>query len=287
MKINESEFHLSDNEKIIRNYECTERFRLLGSVVLGYLTVTNKRIVYHSQAKSLTGSSAILSEVALDDFSGLRTSISSTFNWIFFFLFCIVMYILTFTLISIFPRFLTGWFMIVLLMVPYTVSFLFEKNILSEEFKQQFLRSINELPGSNILRKKDRVYYLGLFRILFWSGIALAAWNIVRNSFLSQFAILSLPLLTVVYYYVYRAIFGRVRSFNLTISSRSPKNAGITIPGNPLGLFLGGDAAVQSLYSGPGRDAEQIVRELGALLTDIRQMGDLGIQKWSSLDRSP
>ena len=117
--------------------------------------------------------------------------------------------------------------------------------------------------------------------MLFWIGIALAAWNIIKSSLLAPFAILSLPLLAVVYYFIYRAIFGRVRSFNLTISSRSPKNAGITIPGSPLGLFLGGDAAVQSLYSGPGRDADQIVRELGAMLTDIRQMGDLGIQKWT------
>ena len=277
----ESNFHLSDNESIVRNYECTKRFRLLGEAVMGYLTVTNKRIVYHSQAKSITGSSAIISEVALDDFSGLSTSISSTFNWILFIIFCTVMYFLTFLLISIFPRFLTGWFMAFLLMVPYIISFLFEKNILSQEFQQQFLRSINELPGSDFLRKRDRAYYLGLFRMLFWFGVALAAWNIVKSSFMIPFAILSLPLLAVVYYFIYRAIFGRVRSFNLTISSRSPKNAGITIPGNPLGLFLGGDAALQSLYSGPGEDAEQIVRELGALLTDIRQMGDLGIQKWT------
>ena len=88
MNTNETGFYLSDNEQIIRNYECTKRFRLLGPAVIGYLTITNKRIVYHSHAKSLTGSSAVLSEVALDDFSGLRTSISSSFNWIFFLLFC-------------------------------------------------------------------------------------------------------------------------------------------------------------------------------------------------------
>jgi hypothetical protein len=91
---------------------------------------------------------------------------------------------------------------------------------------------------------------------------------------------LTFIVLLVVYYFIYRAIFGRINSFRLTISSRSAKNAGITIPGNPIGLYLGGDAAVQSLYSGPGKDAEQIVSELGALLTDIRQLGNLGIQKW-------
>jgi len=282
MNAKEPEFHLSDNEQIVRNYECTKRFRLLGPVVIGYLTITNKRIVYHSQAKSLTGSSAIVSEVALDDFSGLSTSISSSFNWIFFFIFCLIMYSVTFVLFSIFSFLLSGWFIAILLLMPYLFGLLFEKNILSKEFQQQFLGSIYQFPGSEFLRKKDRTYYMGLFRLFFWFGVALFTWNIVQSSGLIQYSILTFLLLAIVYYLIYRAIFGRINSFSLTISSRSPKNAGITIPGNPLSLLLGGDAAVQSLYAGPGKDAEKIISELGALLTDIRQLGDMGIQKWST-----
>lgn len=277
----ESNFHMSDNEQIVRNYECTKRFRLLGPAVIGYLTITNKRIVYHSQAKSLTGSSAVISEVALDDFSGLSTSISTSFNWIFFFLFCLIMYPITLFSFSIFSLFLSGWFIGILLMMPYAFGFLFEKNILSREFQNQFLRSISQIPGGDILTRKDRTFYMGLFRLFFWFGVALLTWNIVQGLGLIQFSPLTFFLLAVVFYFIYRAIFGRMNSFRLAISSRSPKNAGITIPGNPVGLILGGDAAVQSLYSGPGKDAEQIVSELGALLTDIRQMGDLGIQKWT------
>src|SRR5258706_7333801 len=153
MNIKESEFQLSDNERVVRNYECPKRFRLLAPAVIGHLTITNKRIVYHSQVRSLTGSSAVVSEVALDDFSGLRASISSSFNWIFFLIFCLIMYFATFLFVSVFPRFLTGWFIGFLLMVPYLFSLFFEKNILSQEFKQQFLRSINEIPGSEILRQ--------------------------------------------------------------------------------------------------------------------------------------
>ena len=275
-----SEFHLSDNEQVVRNYECTKRFRLLGPAVIGYLTITNKRIVYHSEAKNITGSSALVSEVALDDFSGLSTSISSSFNWIFFLIFCLVMYFATFVVFSILSFLQVGWIMGVILMLPYLFALLFEKNILSQEFRQQIFNSIDQIPGSEILRKRDRAYYMGLFRLFFWGGVALVTWNIVQSTGLIQFSPLAFLVLAVVYYFIYRVIFGRIRSFNLTISSRSPKNAGITIPGNPIGLLLGGDAAVQSLYSGPGQDAEQIVRELGALLTDIRQLGDLGIQKW-------
>lgn len=277
----DSEFHLSDNEQIVRNYECTKGFGLLGPAVIGYLTITNRRIVYHSQAKTLAGSSALVSEVALDDFSGLRTSISSSFNWIIFLIFCLFMYVATFFIFSIFSFLRSGLLISILLMIPYLFGLLFEKNILSKEFQQQFLEGIQQIPGSDFLGKKDRSYYMGLFRLFFWFGVALLAWNIVQSLGLIQFSILAFLLLAVVYYLIYRAIFGRINIFSLTISSRSPKNAGITIPGNPLSLLLGGDAAVQSLYSRPGNDAEQIVRELGALLTDIRQMGDLGIQKWT------
>ncbi len=269
-----SNFHLSDNEQIVRNYECTKRFRLLGTPVMGYLTITNKRIVYHSQAKSLSGSSAIISEVALDDFSGLSTSISSSFNWIIFLIFCLIMYPITLFMFSILSLILVGWFIGILFMLPYSFGFLFEKNILSQEFQQQFLGSINQIPGGDILKRKDHTFYMGLFRLFFWFGVALVTWNIVQGLGLIQFTPLTFLLLAVVFYFIYRAIFGRLKSFRLTISSRSPKNAGITIPGNPLGLLLGGDAAVQSLYSGPGKDAEQIVSELGALLTDIRQLGE-------------
>lgn len=277
----EYDFHLSDNEQIVRNYECTKRFRLLGPAISGYLTITNKRIVYHSQAKSFTGSSAIISEVALDDFSGLSTSISTSFNWIFFLIFCLIMYPITLFFFSIFSLLLAGWIIGILLMMPYAFAFLFERNIFSQEFQNQFLGSIDQIPGGDILKRRDRTFYLGMFRLSFWFGFALVTWNIVQSLGLIQFTPLAFLLLAVVYYFIYRAIFGRMNSFRLAISSRSPKNAGITIPGNPVGLILGGDAAVQSLYSGPGRDAQQIVRELGALLTDIRQMGDLGIQKWT------
>jgi len=280
MNAKELEFHLSDNEQIVRNYECTQRLRFLGPAVIGYLTITNKRIVYHSQAKSLTGSSAVVSEVALDDFSGLRTSISSSFNWIFFLIFCLIMYFVTFLLFSVFSLLLSGWFIAILLVVPYLFGLLFEKNILSQEFQQQFLGGIYQIPGSEFLRKRDRAYYMGVFRLFFWFGVALITWNIVQSSALIQYSMLTFLILAVVYYLIYRAIFGRIKSFNLVISSRSPKNAGITIPGHPISLLLGGDAAVQSLYSGPGKDAEQLVSELGAILTDIRQLGDLGIQKW-------
>lgn len=285
MNANQMEFHLSDNEHVVRNYECTRRTRFFSAPVIGYLTITNKRVVYHSQAKSLNGSSAIVSELPLDDVSGVSTSISASFNWFFFGIFCVIMYFATFLLTSFLPSFLTGWGMSVVLLLPYLIVLLFEKNILSNEIQQQFLQNINNLPGSDFLRAKDRHYYMGVFRFVFLIGLALLAWNIVERTRYIQFSFITFILLGVAYFGIYRAIFSRIRSFNLAITSRSPKNAGIVIPGNPLSLFLGGDtAAIQSLYAGPGQDAERVVSEIGAVLTDIRQMGDLGIQKWRSAD---
>jgi len=47
------------------------------------------------------------------------------------------------------------------------------------------------------------------------------------------------------------------------------------IPGNISSIVWGRDiTALQSLHADPGRDAEIVARELGALLTDMRLMGD-------------
>lgn len=283
MSENQMEFHLADSEHVVRNYECTKSTRFLGKPVHGYLTVTNKRVVYHSQAKSFNGSSAVVSELPLDDVSGVSTSVSASFNWLSFLLFCAVMYFVTFLVTSFFPSFLTGWGMSILLLIPFLVALLFEKNILSRDVQQQVIQNIADIPGSDVLQKRDWNYYLGLFRLLFLIGLALLAWNVVKNTNLVQFSLVAFLLLGVAYFWIYRAIFGRVRSFSLAISSRSPKNGGIVIPGNTMSFLLKGDmAAVQSMSAGPGQDAEQVARELGAVLTDIRQMGDLGIQKWSN-----
>ena len=59
------------NEQIVRTYQCTRFKRWFRPETIGYLTVTNRRVVYHSTGKSLTGQSLLINEMPLEDVSGL------------------------------------------------------------------------------------------------------------------------------------------------------------------------------------------------------------------------
>jgi hypothetical protein len=47
-----------------------------------------------------------------------------------------------------------------------------------------------------------------------------------------------------------------------------------------MALLSGNSTAAQSMFAGPNDDANLIIKELGAMVLDIQQMGDLGIKKW-------
>lgn len=273
---------LSENEQIIRTYQCTKLRKFLSSPTIGYLSITNKRIVYHSEGKSINGSSSIISEMPLEDVAGISTSLGISFNWIIFLLVSIVLFLGSSLLEEILPRFLTGWVVSILLVLPYFIGFLFEKNILNKDLREQAIKKLEESSINSAIKQKDSAFYMGVFQILFYIGLAFLSWNLAfRTDLLYQAPTLGYIILLGAYFLIYILFFGRIRSFSLRITSRTAKGTGIYIPGNFLaGIFRGNTAASQSMSAGPDKDAEVVVKELGALITDIQLMGDLGIQKW-------
>ena len=95
--------------------------------------------------------------------------------------------------------------------------------------------------------------------------------------------LLNYLILLAAYFGLYLYTFGRQRTFSLMIGSRTMKDSGIFIPGDSFRLiFFRDNTAIESISASPALDAERVVQELGALLLDIRQLGDLGIQKWKA-----
>lgn len=276
-------FVLSEGEQVVRTFECTRMRRLFASDVIGYLSITNQRVVYHSLAKSAAGESRILSEMPLEDVAGISASLNASFNWLILLGVAAVLYVVNVVAFQILPGFLTHWAVALFLMVPYGLVFLFERQILNPQLRNQFLENLKDVPGSTLWKEKEPGFFIGIFRILFFIGLDLLAWNIVQ-SLLRSAPLIGFLIVLVVAVIIYRLFFGRFKVFSLQISSRTAKDSGITIAGMPILGLLGGDhTAAQTLQAGPGSDAEIIVRDLGAMLTDIRQLGDLGIQKWTNL----
>jgi len=277
------EFTLSDNEQVIRAYECTVLEKLFLPPTFGYLTITNKRVAYHSRGKSLLGTSVLVSEMPLDDVGGISVVVGNSINWIFALIFVVFLYLVTSFLFDVLPRPLTHWFFGILLSIPLGIVLLFEKNVLNNDLKERLLKNIYNSPVGRYLEQRNVSFYKGVFQTLLHIGIVLIVWNIViENDLFYRAPIVAYALIGGVNFWIYIMYFGRQRTFSLVITSKSSKSSGIFIPGNIFSIVWGRDiTALQSLNADPGRDAEIVARELGALLTDIRLMGDIGIQKWS------
>jgi len=93
--------------------------------------------------------------------------------------------------------------------------------------------------------------------------------------------ILGNGMMLIIYFFIYRMFFGTNRTFSLQIASKTSQGKGITIRGaNGISLFRKDDTPGSTIIAKPAEDAELIARDLGALIMDIQQLGDLGIQKW-------
>lgn len=270
-------FELADSEKILRTYETTTLARWFWQKpVIGYITVTDKRVLYHSESDSSAGGTKLVSEIPIEDVSGLSTWVGNSFNWLGFVLFAVAMYLGTGLLGRIAPGLLYNWPWALLLVSPYVIFWMFERNILSNEIRDQLVENLRPITSLSFLETKDTAFYRRTFRGLFLVGTILIVSNLsARLPFGGQLLLLA------AYFIIYRLLFGVVQSFRLTLSSKSSRGSGITI--NSAGLFslFGVDAtAAQTLSAAPAADAQQVARELGALILDVQQLGEMALKKW-------
>jgi hypothetical protein len=69
------------------------------------------------------------------------------------------------------------------------------------------------------------------------------------------------------------------KTMSLAVNSKGGSNTPIAIAGAGSGGALFSSAA-RALEAEPAGDAEAVMKELGALIMDIQQRGDFGIDKW-------
>ncbi|WP_234121954.1 zinc ribbon domain-containing protein [Clostridium hydrogenum] len=91
---------LSEGEVKVKTYHCTTLKKPQGE---GFVTVTNKRVIFHAFGKSGGGSSKLVSEVPIETISGVRTYFGTGIN-----IMELVLGIL-FSLISLFFMFNKTW----------------------------------------------------------------------------------------------------------------------------------------------------------------------------------
>lgn len=270
------------DEKIIRTYECTRLRRFLAPATIGFLTITNKRVIFHSSGKSLTGKSLLINEMPLEDTAGVKAYLEVTINWLYFAMLCAVVFAIM-GYLSVEVPFLTSWIFAILLMLPFSTIWVLTGNILNEQMKSQIFNSIDEKLQHKIHTAELLPILVPSMRVPFIIGSAILGWNIAFSEFFQQMSPLNYLVLLAIYFGIYLYLIGQQRTFSLTIGSKTMKGSGIFIPGTSFLTILTRDTtAPDTLGASPAKDAENVTRELGALLIDIRQLGDLGIKKWAS-----
>ncbi len=276
------EFSLADEERVVRTYACTRFYRLLGPPATGYLTVTNRRLVYHCEAKSLVGrSNTVVEEMPLDDVGGISSAVAVSVNLILVAIFAAILFVAVRLALAILPDWMTSWVVLILLALPYLLGLLINKGVISQDLLQKTTQSLEGNPVWGYLRRRDAQFYMGLFHTVFLAVLLLGAGRVAFESRLGV-GLLGNAFLIAACLWVYRSAIRRFLSFSLKVTARSSHSAGILIPGQGLLQVLRGHGAeLRSLWASPAEDAERLVHELGALLTDVRLLGDLGLAKWT------
>lgn len=269
----------AEGEITVRNYFCTTvSSRLLGLSANGYLTVTNKRVVFYASGLGLAGKSVLHSEVPIADVSGI-TSYKGTYFSLSHLLGALAVSFLSSSLTAaIGGSIITS----VLLRDPRSIggaqALLLVLGLLL--LLGSFLAS-----RESILRSVVAAASVALFGLLAGTGLpgslsggfgVFGRGDDTTMTILGNIAAIVAAIYTLVCVFWY----SRRPTLSLAIGSKGGATTPIAISG--AGFGLRNTAALQALTAEPAEDAERMIRELGAMIMDLQVLGDHGIRKWEA-----
>ena len=278
----------SEGEFVIRSYQCSVQKSAFSQTSDGYLQVTNKRVIYANSTKSGGSSNLLVSEVPLEDVGSIASFIGKSLKHLWTIAICDPITTLIANIAGdILPEFMTHWFFGFLLMLPFIIVWLMEKNILNQdlfdrilknlEIEKQGQRTIGN-PGENLRR---------VLRIIFIVGVVLIVVSVMNNSELSRSSgMLKYVIPLAVFTYIYISVFGFQHEFGLFVSAKSSSGSGLTIKSNSFQSLFGKKSMLAPGKIIPTVDSYTVAKELGALVMDLQQAGDLAIEKWSERQTS-
>ena len=270
----------------MRTYHCTKLspiFALIGLKTDGYLTVTNKRVVYFAEGSSVygaAGNSKLYNEVPIADVANLSLKKGTRFS---------LLRLLCGLIVGLFSAGVVTM-MLSMLLVFLTVadsgisSYLLRIGL----FLQLSVASLLIVYSFSVSRESiGRVTLASssLALLLSIPVLALARAGGLQSShsiYQTGMAILSVPLSC---YWLW-CLYWFVRREYLTMAIRSKTNWPPSIQIAGVSWWGRINVAAELAYGmAPAVDADTMFKELGAMVTDIQTLGDHGIQKWLQLER--
>lgn len=233
------------DETIIRQYDiCTVRAAIKGLWQDGKLLVTNKRILFRLSGRNWLGKEQTSKEFEIDDIAGIDMSYSSKIN---------LGSALINIILGIIPMFIGA---LIGSAVPLLGAIL---GLILFLFFLIFLR------GHHIFK-----FIVFFTCIALMSGIGIV-WGSVGGVIVSICLII-----TIVQLYL-----ASLRPhFTFKVMTKSIAAAPISAGG--MGIFSGLPSGIFGAIL-PGKDADRAMDELGAMISDIKEYGELGVNKWKAL----
>ena len=293
--------HLSpaENEAMVKTYHCTSfKSGLLSMKAEGFLAVTNKRVIFHAFGSSFAGNSVLQSEVPIEDVSGIsiyKGTYFSFWNLIGAFIFSNIVG-------SIFFALVTGFlYIVVISMTQGSINFDTQKIVDDIQnlktifqiaiwiFALCFLAFSFMISKEKIFRSAFATLSTMCFGLLGTVGALVGQFQYLSMYFLAGEQSKSiggweyfLAIICGIYALVCFFWYSRRPTMSISIGSKGGSSTPIAISGvSSFGIF--NTTASKALSAEPAEDAEQLVKELGAMLLDIQTLGDFGSTKWHSV----
>lgn len=237
-----------NGEIVIKQYKLAKlRSRIKATKAEGRMQVTNKRILFRAAGKAPLGKTVFQSEFDIARIEGVILRKDFRFKWLDFFI-SLGLYLLTFGLTAVLNSFV------------------------AEGEKTYYVFSILLGLASTIpffaMKKHYRIKML-----LSGIGLSFAIYPAIASIALDYEFLIKFGFSSAIYIFVIFVI-------SLILSSLQP-NLEVHI------LASSASPAIQvvEIFSGfddvlPGEDVDFVIKEIGAMIDDIKTLGDFGIEKW-------
>ena len=262
-------------EYSVKSYQCTYyNSRILGVKAIGYLLLTNKRVIFQADGTSNVGRSVIQSEIPIEEVSGISSYKGAYFS------------IKHFLGVLFFVSFVNQ--ILGLLLLALVILLKDENVFLAYLFGIPTLVASFFLPKKNIWRSVLAYIASSSLTIVSLSFFVTIGQDILDKLLSAEVLIIpGLCLLTTSIYALICCYWYALRpTFSLGVHAKSGSNTPINISGAS-GLSFLDAVAGRALNAEPLQDVEPMLSELGAIILDIQKLGDMGVEKWQDLPTSP
>ncbi len=241
----------NDGEITVKQYEVAFlRSRLKGCEADGKMQITNKRILFRAAGKSLIGRTVYQSEFDISHIEGIEVCKDYRFMWLDFFIALALM----------------GW----------SIGLGAGIGSLIASAKNAFLAVLQIMMGTAttipffMIRKhyKVKIFLTGL-------GLGLISSAGATSELLGYNLLMILSIVAGLYTLVlfFTSVFFSLFQPNLAIVVQSSTAASAI---KAVAVYSGYDEVL------PSKDTDLVIKEIGAVINDIKTLGDFGVEKWKT-----